>query len=128
MTYLKRTAFYAATAILLAIAAAFLVSTTVISQSNISDKVLMEYEHEQMKQYTKELRTYLADLGYINSGITLTRTTYPNGTNTYTAQIHHSRIEKMNETERETLKLQLTQITPPITDATVYHEFLVLNY
>ena len=127
MTYLKRTGFYVAVAVLLAITAAFCISATAISQSRVPNEAMIAYEKEQMQQYSKELRTYLTELGYNNSGVTLTRTTQSDGSKFYTAKIHHTRIDKMDEYQREELLALLATISVSEPQVTVYHEFLVIN-
>lgn len=124
-TYLKRTGFVIMMTIVLVLISALCISFTAASKSYISRQEQEEYYREQERKYVKTLRGYLKDQGYPDSGVTLTRTTESNGTVTYTATIHHSRIDRLTQTEQEVLLDQLTQIPTPRSNASVYHELLV---
>ena len=78
------------------------------------------------KEYVSALRGFLNEAGYTNSGITLTSMVDEEGTRAYIATIHHERIDKMTEPEREDLRLQLTLLQFPATQE-IYHEFLITN-
>lgn len=127
MTYFKKTAFFIAITILSALVIAFFIGVTVISQSRISERAQKQYDKQQEQQYVKELRTWLAEQGYENSGITLTSVTYADGSLIYTATIHHARIDRLDPAKREELRGQLAQFPTPHDNAPVSHEFLILN-
>ncbi len=55
----------------------------------------------------RDTREYLNRSGYTNSGVTLTRVTDEEGGREYTFTIHHSRIDRMDESERELLRDEL---------------------
>lgn len=127
MTYLKKIAFFTAVTVLSAFFAALFVGMIVISQSRISERAQEQYYKQQEQQYVKELRACLAEQGYENSGITLTSVTYADGSLTYTATIHHARIDRLDQAAREELSSRLAQFPTPHDNAPVSHEFLILN-
>lgn len=127
MVYLKKTGLFMIATILLALTAVFFISATVLSESRIPERAQARYHKELGQEYVKAVRCCLTDLGYQNSGVTLSRTTETDDTMTYTVTIHHSRIDRLTDKEQEDLKLQLADIPAPREINTVYHEFLVLN-
>ena len=86
-----------------------------------------QYFKEREKAYVKELRAYLTECGYSDSGVTLTRTTESDGTIYYNATIHHRRIDRMDASAREVLLAELAEIPSPVSEAEIFHDFLILN-
>lgn len=80
-----------------------------------------------------EVREYLNRSGYTNSGVTLTRVTDGEGCREYTFTIHHGRIDRMDESEREILRDELDLLCQEAgsmfsEDACSFrHEFLLLS-
>lgn len=120
----RRTGLYMVMIVVLALAAAICIKMTAVSQGEISNQAQIQYEKDRMKEYTGQLRSYLSLLGYTNSGVTVTRTTFEDGSRTYTAKIHHTYIDKMDDDQQEELLVQLAALPAP---ATVCHEFLLAN-
>ena len=126
MIYMKKTALFITVTIVFVLIATFCISATVVSQSHISEQARDEYRKAKEKEYVTALRSYLAQQGYHNSGITLTSVTDTDGARTYTATIHHAAIDRLTERERQDLKIQLAAV--PITmQNDIYHEFLIIN-
>ena len=126
MTYMKKTALFITVTIVFVMMATFCISATVVSQSHISEQAQDEYRKAKEKEYVIALRSYLAQQGYRNSGITLTSVADADGARIYTAIIHHAAIDRLTEKERRDLKIQLAAV-PTTMQNEIYHEFLIIN-
>ena len=117
-------AFVLTTVVLVAVIT-FFVSGTVISQTDIGDREMENYYREQEKIILQETKEYLSELGFKNSGVTLTRVIDEQGKRDYTFTIHHGKIDKMSEEERGELAESL--LTKAVLDenCNFYHEFLM---
>lgn len=122
---LKSTVAFTVTTIVLIATIVFFASCTVISQSNIGAQELENYYRAQEKELLQETKEHLAELGFKNSGVTLTRVVDEAGKREYTFTIHHGKIDKMNEAERETLAGILLASAEIDENCTFYHEFLL---
>ena len=116
--------FVAVTAFLVAVIA-FCVAGTVISQSDIGAQEMENYYRAQEKELLEETKEYLNELGYQNSGVTLTRVVDAEGNREYTFTIHHHKIDKMSEEERVELAQTLACIAVIDENCTFFHEFLL---
>ncbi len=126
MTYMKKTALFISITIVFVLMATFCISATVVSQSHISEQAQDEYRKAEEKEYVTALRSYLAQQGYHNSGVTLTSVTDTDGSQTYTATIHHAAIDRLTEKERQDLRIRLETLESTIQNH-IYHEFLIIN-
>lgn len=126
MTYMKKTALFITVTIAFVLMATFCISATVVSQSHISEQAQDEYRKAREKEYVTNLRSYLAQQGYHNSGVTLTSVTDTDGSQTYTATIHHAAIDRLTEKERQDLRIRLEALKTAIQNH-IYHEFLIIN-
>lgn len=72
-------------------------------QNNEAYYVLLE------KEYVEQVRNYLNEAGYSNSGVMLTRVINEEGEREYTMAIHHRRMEKLSGEEKEELIQQLAE-------------------
>lgn len=104
---------------------AFCMVGTVVSQTDIGARELENYYREQEKVLLQEAKEYLTELGFQNSGVTLTRVVDEEGKRDYTFTIHHGKIDRMSEEERAKLaELLLTRVVLD-ENCTFYHEFLL---
>lgn len=78
---------------------------------------------EQEKLLIQNVRGYLKANGYRNSGVTVSRTIYKDGSKEYKVVIHHDKIDALGEGEREALRGELMQFNFDDKDGFVY-EFL----
>ena len=97
--------------VLLAFIIAFCTTGTVMGMEKGSIKVDEKYYRQIEQEYVSRVRSYLNDSGYDNSGVTLTKVLYEDGSREYTLNIHHKRLEKLTSTERERLKEELAGFT-----------------
>lgn len=93
--------------VLLILVIAFCTTGTVMGMEKGSVKVDEKYYRQIEQEYVRQVRTYLSDTGYDNSGVALTKVFYEDGSREYTLNIHHKRIEKLTGTEQEQLKEDL---------------------
>ena len=113
--------------IVLVLAAALGMGLHAAGKAALNRQEQAQYQKQMEKAYVKELRAFLAEQGYVNSGITLTRTTESDGSFFYKTEIHHQRIDRMEEAEREVLLAELSELPAPVAEAEVFHDFLLLN-
>lgn len=140
----KKTVMFWAVTVILAAIATLCISGTVMSKSDMKQEELENYyrmEEQELLGRTKEL---LTEMGYKNSGVTLTRVVDEDGSREYTFTIHHGKIDKMSDAERAELAkvlaentefagLSLDSIVPELTgvnaalyaECSFYHEFLM---
>lgn len=93
--------------LLLILISAFCMAGTVKSRTTFADAELEQYFKQKEKELVTEIRAYLNDSGFQNSGITLTRVIDEVGERTYTMTIHHGKIDAMTETDRLLLAAEL---------------------
>lgn len=89
---------------------AFCCTGAVMSRTNVSTRELEGYYQELEKGLVEDARLLLSERGFDNSGVMLTRVIDENGSRQYTLTIHHGRISKMSEEDREILMAELEQI------------------
>lgn len=109
---------------LLVLIAAMGISATVISQDKGMSKVEQQYYKEMEREYVKDLRTLLANKGYSNSGVTMNRIINEDGSMEYLVTIHHKRISKLDNTDKQKLVVACNEIEFPMENCNFYHEFL----
>lgn len=124
---LRGTIGFVVTTVLLVVITVFCITETVLSQSNIGESEMENYYREQEKILLRQTKEQLKELGYSNSGVTLTRVVDEEGNREYTFTIHHGKIDKMSEAERVTLAQQLKVDTILAENCSFYHEFLMYD-
>ena len=98
-----------------------------ISVNATKDKRLQhknEYYEQIEDEYVKVLRNTLADKGYSNAGITMTKIFYENGRREYTVKLHHKRMERLDADEQQILLAELSEINFAADECEVYLKFL----
>lgn len=82
---------------------AFFISGTVVSQAD--GKVTVDEESFPIleEEYVEEIKGLLDDLGYENSGVNLTMIADGEGNRSYQVKLHHKRINRLSEEEKEAL-------------------------
>ena len=82
----------------------------------------------QEQQLLTDVRQYLKNNGYTNSGVTLTYVTDADGDPEYTFTIHHKRINDMSEEERETFSAELMQACNASGSYSISYEYLLTDF
>ena len=103
---------------------AFCISGTAVSQEKGKSRVDAKYYRQMEQAYVKEIRNYLGEQGYKNSGVTMTYVLKKGKDREYTVTIHHQKISALNHTEKQSLKYACGEIDFPVEDCLIFHEFL----
>ena len=99
------------TTIVLILVTAFSIAGTVISKNDFKAGELEQYYLQKEKQLTEDVRDFLNQKGYRNSGVTVTRVVEANGNREYTVTVHHGDIDRMTEGERTVLAGEMGNLT-----------------
>lgn len=99
------------TTIVLILVTAFSIAGTVISKTDFKTGELEQYYLQKEKQLTEDVRDFLNQKGYRNSGVTVTRVVEANGNREYTVTVHHGDIDRMTEGERTVLAGEMGNLT-----------------
>ena len=82
----------------------------------------------QEQQLMSDMKQYLNENGYRNSGVTLTYAVEEDGSPDYTFTIHHKKINSMSEAEREALSAELAQACNAVGNYSVSYEYLLTDF
>ncbi len=121
---MKKRIWTVAVTFMLVVVSALCISGTVISQEKGKSRVEEQYYHQVEQEYVKAMRTFLAEAGYKNSGVTMTYVLLENGSREYTITIHHKKISALDELQKQQLKQECKKVDYPVEDCIFYHEFL----
>lgn len=109
----------------------FCTACTVRGQENLQNLEKERWYKERETQLVSDTREYLSGRGFYNSGVTLNRVVDEDGSRAYTFTVHHTRIDRMTEQEREGLKTQLDILTEDFRgitpEETCTFQFVFLN-
>lgn len=100
------------------------ISGTVMSREKRTEEAEGKYYRELGSIYAEELREFLKGQGYADCGVTVTSVEDESGARTYIVTIHHGRIDRMTQTEKEKLLAECGTILFPDRACSVYHKFL----
>ena len=81
----------------------------------------------QEQQMLSQMRQYLNENGYRNSGVALTYVTDTEGHYDYTFTIHHKLIDEMSEEQREAFGTELAHHCKTSDGNRISYEFLLTN-
>lgn len=109
---------------ILVLTAVFGVSGTVLSQQKGMSKEKQSYYRAMEQEYVRELRDFLKEQGYQDSGVTMNRIIDEDERVEYVVTIHHRRILELDEQEKEHLLMVCGEIEFPVRDCGFSHKFL----
>lgn len=112
------------TSVCLVMITAFCISGTVMSREQRTEEAESEYYRELGSIYAEEMRDFLKGQGYADSGVTVTSVEEEGGARSYTVTIHHGRIDRLTQEEKEELLTECSMVTFPDRACNVYHKFL----
>ena len=92
----------------------FCVTGTVYSKEKQSRKEQEQYYRSVEAAYLSEVREWLGENGYENSGVTMTKVIEEDGSREYTLSVHHHKISNLEEGEQVSLKNELTGMDNPM--------------
>ncbi len=85
-----------------------------------------EARYRSMEQgLLRDVRAFLEEAGCRDGGVTLTRVVDGQGNRAYTVTVHHRRIDRMEQGEREELLQQLEGFSFPAANCTFTYHFLL---
>ena len=113
--------------VLFVMISAFCISQTVSGKEDAEAKEQEAFYREQENKLLADTRAFLNQEGYYNSGVTLTRVVDSNGSREYTITIHHSRIDRMDDFEKQELKNALEELVFVSKGCSFCHTFLAYN-
>ena len=117
-------AFYVVTVVLILIIVLCVGGT---ARSESRDEAQRVENRVQEQQLLMDVRQYLKNNGYTNSGVTLTYVTDADGDPEYTFTIHHKRINDMSEEEREAFGAELMQACNASGSYSISYEYLLTD-
>ena len=85
------------------------VTKTVQCQEQTTARQNEQYYVVLEKEYVSQLREYLNEEGFLNSGIMLTRVVSEDGSREYTLTVHNSRFDRLTDSEKEALIRELEE-------------------
>ena len=110
--------------VLFVMISAFCISQTVSGKEDAEAKEQEAFYREQENKLLADTRAFLNQEGYYNSGVTLTRVVDSDGSMEYTITIHHSRIDRMDDFEKQELKNALEELVFVSKGCSFCHTFL----
>ena len=113
--------------VLFVMISAFCISQTVSGKEDGEAKEQEAFYREQENKLLADTRAFLNQEGYYNSGVTLTRVVDSDGSREYTITIHHSRIDRMDDFEKQELKNALEELVFVSKGCSFCHTFLAYN-
>lgn len=116
---------FVAATVILVLVAALSFGGTVSSRTDFEREELERYYMEQEKQLGEDVREYLNERGFRDSGVMVTRVVNGDGRREYTVTVHHGRIDTMTEEERTSLAGELALLDFADEKCTFCHEFLL---
>lgn len=108
--FIKNKAFGLLTVLLISITV-FCTTMTVMGQEKNNGKTEEQEYRKLERDYVKEIRGYLNEQGFENSGIALTRVLEADGSRAYTLQVHHKGISSLAAPEKEELRESLKNLS-----------------
>ena len=131
---LRKNLLFTAATIILVLITAFCIAGTVMSKGDMTDRELERYYHQVEKELLGQTREQLEEMGFKNSGVTLTRVVDAEGNRDYTFTIHHRKIDAMSAKERVELAESLASnfeetaygllVDETFSNCSFFHEFL----
>lgn len=116
---------FVAATVILVLVAALAFAKTVSSRTDFAGEELERYYMAKEKQLREDVRDYLDENGFRNSGVTVTRVVSDDGRREYTVTVHHGRIDAMTEEERGCLAGELALLDFSDEQCSFRHEFLL---
>lgn len=110
---------------ILVLTAVCLSAGTAMGRGSLSRQELEAYYKEKEQALVADTRAFLDGEGFLNSGVMLTRVLEMDGSRVYTLTVHHGKIDKMCEEDREVLMAELEKMVFEDECCTFEHEFLI---
>lgn len=109
----------------LVLTAALLVTFTAHSKERMDEKEEERYYRGLEREFVSDVGEFLNGIGCVNSGVTLTRVVDREGNRAYTVTVHHRKIDRMEQVEREELAGQMEALSFAAEGCTFEYHFLL---
>lgn len=96
--------------VLLILISTFFITKTVQGQSDKELAAREGYYQALEQEYVNEIRAYLNEQGFLNSGVTLTRVVDEQGGRDYQVTLHHKYLERLSEEERQAVFEEIAEM------------------
>ncbi len=116
---------FAVVTMVLVLFTGFCCTGAAMSRTNLSVQEIEGYYREKEQELVEGVRAFLEERGFSNSGVMLTRVVDTDGSRQYTLTVHHGRINRMDETDRQNLLKELEKIVFDDEDSVFEHKFFV---
>ncbi len=121
---MKKSKGFVLVTVLLIVITALSITGTVKSQSNVDVKIDAEYYEQMEREYVREIRNYLSEQGYENSGVMLTYVSAGGSARKYTVTIHNEKISKLSQGEKAVIEREILAMAFEAPECTFFQEFL----
>lgn len=101
----------------------FCMSATAYSSERIERRERESCYREIETAYVKEIRTFLAEEGYADSGVMMTKVIDADESRAYTVTIHHRSILALGQEDRQQLCSALATIPQELENCTIEYQF-----
>lgn len=122
----RNLSFWMATMLLVLMATLFS-SLTVFSRTKLEGREVEAYYLEKENDLKQEIRDFLNVNGFTNSGVMLTRVVDADGAREYTITMHHGKLKRLTDAERESLVGDLEELSFDDEKCSFSYEFLLEN-
>lgn len=114
--------------LLLILITAFCTTGTVMGMEKDKLSVDETFFEEMEQDYVYRVRQYLDAEGYCNSGVTLTKVLFEDGSREYTLNVHHRRFGKLEQVKQDELKNMLADMAEFSEQSTVMIENVLVIF
>lgn len=106
----RKEAVFVMVTVLIILSLWFFISEKVMSQNSGTVTVDEEAFLELEGNYLSQVKAYLEDEGFQNSGVALTRVVEEDGSRSYEITLHHKKLNKLSSEEQEELKENIEEL------------------
>lgn len=106
----RKEAVFVMVTVLIILSLWFFISEKVMSQNNGTVTVDEEAFLELEGNYLSQVKIYLEEEGFQNSGVALTRVVEEDGSRSYEITLHHKKLNKLSSEEQEALKENIEEL------------------
>jgi len=116
---------FAVSVSVLAVIITCLLAGIVMSRTDVSARELEGYYQEKEQELVGNAREFFDRMGFPDSGVMLTRVVDTDGSRQYTLSVHHGRIDRMCEEDRQALMEEFEKFVFEDADSVFFHKFYV---
>jgi len=114
--------------LVLVVTIALFISITAVSREKNDRRAETEYYRAMEQDYVQQVRSFLREKGYANSGVTMTEVVDAGGNRSYTVTIYHGKMQELSEEERGALLEACGELKFADADKCISHKFLEADF